>query len=142
MDHVPDTPAELIASGYKARKEHRPEQAKEIFSEAVRLSRTAADSALLASSLVALGQIERDLNHIDLALQHYWEAVDILRTSPHRLRLAHATRHLADIFRKLGSREDALACYAEALKSIANTRKPRLSTLPTPRLRTAQRRCW
>jgi tetratricopeptide (TPR) repeat protein len=113
---VPATAEELIASGYKARKEHRPEQAKEIFSDAVRLSRKAADSTLLASSLVGLGQTERDLNHTDLALQHYREAVGILRTSAHRLRFAHTIRHLADIFRKLGSRQDALACHTEALK--------------------------
>ena len=109
------TPEELILSGYKARKAGRPEQAKEIFSQAVRWSRQVADSALLASSLVGLGQIERDLNHTDVALRHYREAVDILRTSPHQLRFAHAIRHLADILRENGSPEDAVHCYVEAL---------------------------
>ena len=107
---------ELIASGYKARKGHRPEQAKEVFSEAVRLSRKTADALLLASSLTGLGQIERDLDHNDAAVQHYREAVGILKGEPDRLRFAHTIRHLADILREDGSPEEAAACYEEALK--------------------------
>lgn len=110
------TPEELIASGYKARKERHPNQAREIFSEAVRLSRKAADSSLLASSLVGLGQIERDLANLDVSLQHYREAVELLRTCPDRLRFAHTIRHLADILRENGSPEDASLRYEEALK--------------------------
>ena len=109
---------ELIASGYKARKGHRPEQAKEVFSEAVRLSRKTAAPLLLASSLTGLGQIERDLDHNDAAVQHYREAVGILKGEPpDRLRFAHTIRHLADILREDGSPEEAAACYEEALKA-------------------------
>ena len=107
---------ELIASGYEARKERRPEQAKEVFAEAVRLSRKAADPLLLASSLTGLGQIERDLDNNNAALQHYREAVEILKGEPSRLRFAHTIRHLADILREDGSPEEAAACYGEALK--------------------------
>ena len=67
---VPYPPEELIASGYKARKERHPEQATEIFSEAVQLSRKAADTSLLASSLVGLGQIECDPAKVDVSLQY------------------------------------------------------------------------
>jgi tetratricopeptide (TPR) repeat protein len=116
MPTVPYTPEELIASGYKLRKERRPEEAHEIFSEAVQLSRKAINPALLASSLVGLGQIERDLKNSDAALQHYREAVDILRSEPNRLRFAHAIRHLADILREDSSPKDAAVCYEEALK--------------------------
>ena len=107
---------ELIASGYKARKERRPEQAKEAFSEAVRLSREAAHPLLLANSLTGLGQIERDLDNKNAALQHYREAVGILKGEPNRLRFVHTIRHLADILREDGSPEEATACYEEALK--------------------------
>ena len=107
---------ELIASGYKGRKEGLPERAKEVFSEAVRLSRKAADRLLLASSLIGLGQIERDLDNKNAALQHYREAVGILKGEPNRLRFAHTIRHLADILREDGSPEEAAACYEEALE--------------------------
>jgi len=107
---------ELIASGYKARKERRTEQAKEIFSEAVRLSRNAADPLLLASALTGLGQIERDRDNNNAALQHYREAVGILKGEPNQLRFAHTTRHLADILREDGSAAEAAVCYEEALK--------------------------
>lgn len=107
---------ELIASGYKARKERLPEQAKAVFSEAVRLSRKAADPLLLASSLTGLGQIERDLDNNNAALQHYREAVSILKGEPNRLRFAHTIRHLADILREDGAPEEAAACYEEALE--------------------------
>ena len=118
---------ELIASGYKARKDRRIEQAKEIFSEAVRLSRNAADRLLLASSLTGLGQIERDLDSNSVALQHYREAVDILKNEPNRLRFAHSIRHLADILREEGSLAEAAACYEQALKVYReNTETPPL----------------
>jgi len=107
---------ELIASGYKARKERQPEQAKEIFSEAVRLSRNAADPLLLAGSLTGLGQIERDLDNNIAALQHYREAVGILKGESKRLRFAHTIRHLADILREGGSFAEAAGCYEEALR--------------------------
>ncbi|HKV78897.1 MAG TPA: tetratricopeptide repeat protein [Candidatus Sulfotelmatobacter sp.] len=99
-----------------ARQERRTERASQTFSEAVRLSRKAADPSLLASSLIGLGQTERDLNNNHAALQHYREAVDLLRTEPNRLRLAHTIRHLADILREDGSSKEATICYEEALK--------------------------
>ena len=107
---------DLIASGYEARKDRRPEQAKEIFREAVRLSRNSADPMLLASSLTGLGQIERDLDNNNAALEHYREAVGILKGEPNRLRFAHTIRHLADILREDGSAEEAAPCYEEALR--------------------------
>lgn len=110
------TPNELIASGYIARRERRLEQARELFTEAVRLSRKTADSSLLASSLIGLGQMERDLAHSDASVQHYREAVEQLRSCSDRLRLAHTIRHLADIFRENGCAEDASSRYEEALK--------------------------
>jgi tetratricopeptide (TPR) repeat protein len=106
---------ELIASGYEARKERRPEQAKEIFSKAVRLSRNAADPLLVASALTGLGQIERDLDNNNAALQHYREAVGILKGGPNRLRFADTIRHFAEL-REGGSAAEAAVCYEEEVK--------------------------
>lgn len=116
MVSVQQTPNELIPLGYQARREGRLAEAREIFSEAVRLSREAANPSALAASLTGLGQIERDLKNRSAALQHYREAVDIYRNGPDRQRFAHTIRHLGDILRGDGSIEEARPCYEEALK--------------------------
>src|ERR1051326_2074817 len=113
---MPNTPNDLIAAGYLARRQGRPQQAKEAFVESVGWCRGRTDQVLLlASALVGLGQVERDLKNERLALQHYQEAVEIYRNGPDRLRLAHTIRHVADILREAGSLEEARPHYEEAL---------------------------
>ena len=105
-----------MAAGYLARRQGRHRQAKEAFSESVRLCRGSSDRVLLlANSLVGLGQVERDLKNERLALHYYQEAVEIYRKAPDRLRLAHTVRHVADILREVGSLEQARRHYEEAL---------------------------
>src|SRR3974390_2787672 len=104
LRHSPD---ELIRMGYQARREGRLAEAKNIFSEAVRLCRETGDQSLLAASLAGLGQIERDLKNTPAAVQHYREAVDLYRSGTNPLRLAHTVRHLADILRAQGVVEEA-----------------------------------
>jgi len=112
----PDTPDELIRSGYQARRDKKTPQAKEIFSRAVALCREGSDPSALAASLAGLGQIERDLRNSRAATQYYGEAVELCRNLPDRLRLAHIVRHLADTLREDGSLEDARPHYEEALR--------------------------
>ena len=106
----------LIAHGYAARKEHRPEDAKRHFAEAIVLCQNTNDRGELARALAGLGQIERDLHDHASARRHYEESVDVYRTLDNPLALAHTVRHLADILREM--REPILAepCYAEALE--------------------------
>jgi len=106
--------------GYQARRDGRLTEAWEIFSESVALCRGADDQQLLASSLVGLGQIERDLGKSEAATQHYREAVDLYRCGDDRLRLAHTIRHLADILRGYGDIEPARSLYEEALSIYRN----------------------
>jgi len=108
-----DTDA-LIAQGYVARKEHRPEDAKQHFSEAIVLSQNTNDRSGLARALAGLGQIERDLHDLPGARRHYEESVAVYRTLDNPLALAHAVRHLADILREQAERTLAEPCYAEA----------------------------
>jgi len=110
-----NTPNALIKLGYEARREHRLEDARRLFAEAVELSRSAADQAVLARSLTGLGQIERDLNNKVQALEHYREAANIYRSLPDPLVFAHTIRHVGDILRNQGSFEQARPCYEEAL---------------------------
>jgi tetratricopeptide (TPR) repeat protein len=112
MSNTPDT---LIESGYEARGAGRLEDAKQLFAQAVELSRGSADMRLLARSLTGLGQIERDLKNSVQALQHYQEAASIHRGLPDPLRFAHTIRHVGDILRNEGSVAQARPCYEEAL---------------------------
>ena len=114
------TPEDLIRQGYQSRREGRLTEAREIFSESVGLCRGADDQQWLASSLVGLGQIERDLRNTEVALRHYREAVEIYRRGNHPLRLAHTIRHLADILRRDEVFESARPLYEEALNIYRN----------------------
>ena len=106
----------LISQGYAARKEHRPEDAKQHFAEAIALSKSTNDRAGLARALAGLGQIERDLRDGAGARLHYEQSVDVYRTLDNPLALAHTVRHLADILRGQGEYTLAEPCYAEALQ--------------------------
>jgi tetratricopeptide (TPR) repeat protein len=110
-----NTPDELVALGYQARREKRLQDAKNLFSESVALSRQTDDQPALASSLVGLGQIEHDLNNLRAAAQHYQEAVDIYRSESNPGKLAHTIRHVGDILREEGSLTASESCYEEAL---------------------------
>ena len=111
------TPDELIAMGYKARRESRLSEARQIFSDAVALCRKAADQPLLAASLAGLGQIERDSKNNAKALQHYEEAVAICRRGADSLWNVHTIRHLADILREEGDIQKARPLYEEVLET-------------------------
>jgi tetratricopeptide (TPR) repeat protein len=104
----------LLAQARQARFE-RPEDARRDLVRAVALARTADDSAKLAQSLTALGQIERDLHNQEEALRLYEEAAEIYRVLNDLLKLAHTLRHAGDILREMGRFAGAATAYSEAL---------------------------
>jgi tetratricopeptide (TPR) repeat protein len=110
-----DTPGTLIKLGYEARRTGSLVDANLLLAKAVEVSRGARNQALLARSLTALGQIERDLNNNLQALQHYKEAASIYRSLPDPLSFAHTIRHVGDILRNEGSEDQATPFYEEAL---------------------------
>jgi len=110
----------LFRSGYEARREHRINDAKAIYTEAVHQCRSSKDQPHLAQSLTRLGGIERDLGDIEASLKHYQDAVAIYRTLDAPLALAHTIRHVGDILRESGQLAPALPCYEEALRIYRN----------------------
>ncbi|HTR27299.1 MAG TPA: tetratricopeptide repeat protein [Terriglobales bacterium] len=110
----------LLTDAQHARRDGRPEQAKQVLLEAVALARKAGTRDQLARALTALGQIERDLGQLSQSCQLYQEAVSIYRTDGNGPRLAHAIRHLADIHRSAGTTDLAEPCYDEALRLYRN----------------------
>ena len=109
-------PDKLINQGYQARREHRLDDARLRFAEAVDLCRESGDHASLAQALTGLGQITKDLHQDGVALKHYEEAVALYRTLDRPLVLAHTVRHVADIL--LGQEKYLLAAnrYEESLQ--------------------------
>ena len=108
-------PDQLLLQAFQARREHRLADAKRDLVEAVTLCRNSGTRTDLAKALTALGQIERDLEHGDVALQHYEEALALYRAEGDVLRIAHTVRHIADIHRHNRHPELAEPCYHEAL---------------------------
>ena len=105
----------LLQQAAQARREHRSADAKRDLTEAVEALRAGGTQFELAGALKALGQIERDLQHSDVALKHYQEAVALYRTLDEPLHLAHTVRHVGDILLVEGHHAQAEPCYQEAL---------------------------
>jgi tetratricopeptide (TPR) repeat protein len=106
---------QLLQQAAQARKEHRSADAKRDLTEAVEACRAHGTQLELAGALKALGQIERDLQHNDVALKLYQEAAAIYRTAGDPLALAHTVRHVGDILLVEGRHALAEPCYQEAL---------------------------
>ncbi|MGA3210657.1 MAG: tetratricopeptide repeat protein [Terriglobales bacterium] len=105
----------LLKQAWQARREDRHVDAQRDLEQAVDICRRADDKMALAKTLTALGQVERDLQHNDVACGHYVEAAAIYRANGDALRLAHAIRHIGDIHRHEQRRAPAERCYREAL---------------------------
>ncbi len=105
---------ELMAAGYAARKQARPEDSRTFFLDAARLASEAGDQSGFAESLCGLAQAERDLGDAANALHHYADAVEIYRRLGPAIGLAYALRHEADVLRELEKTAAAQALYREA----------------------------
>jgi tetratricopeptide (TPR) repeat protein len=103
-----------LMQAYQARRENRLADARQIFVETVDLCRVSGGVAL-AKALTGLGQIERDVEHRDVARQCYEEALAIYRVEGNALKVAHTVRHLGDIHQEDGRLDLAEPCYHEAL---------------------------
>jgi tetratricopeptide (TPR) repeat protein len=108
---------QLLQQAFQARQEHRPNDAKRDLVEAVDLclKEMICPRVELARALTGLGQIERDLDHVEAALYHYEEALALYRAEGDVLRVAHTVRHIGDMHRHEGRLELAATCYREAL---------------------------
>jgi tetratricopeptide (TPR) repeat protein len=111
----PTTPAEWISNGYQARRDHRLDDARSCFSQALNLSGASGDKLQTAQAHSGLGQIERDRKNIGAALKHYQLAVELYRKQDNPLALAHTIRHVADILLGEKNLDQARHHYEEAL---------------------------
>ena len=106
----------LRQRAFAARREKRLADASKDLIEAVALCRQSGEEVDLATTLTALGQIERDLKNMEAARKNYEEAAAIYRAKKDVLRLAHTIRHLGDIHRHQKEGVIAEQHYREALQ--------------------------
>jgi tetratricopeptide (TPR) repeat protein len=119
----------LLWRAHQARRENRLADAQRDLAEAVTICRRQDEAADLAFALQRLGQVERDLRHLDAARAHYEEAAAIHRRRGSVLGLAHAVRHIGDIHQDAGRWDLAEPCYDEALALYRSSRSARRGDL-------------
>lgn len=112
---MPDTANDLLERALQARREDRLEDARRDLVKALEIFRSSGGESDSARTLKALGQIEREMGHADVALSLYEQAAAVYRAEGDALGLAHALRHAADIQQELGRDEAAEPLYREAL---------------------------
>ena len=100
---------------HQARRENRPNDARQDLIEAVALCRREGNGIELAGALADLGQIERDLHCNDAALKNYEEAAAIYCAAGDVLDWAHTVRHVGDILRNMGRKDLAEPYFRTAL---------------------------
>ena len=119
----------LLWHAGQARRENRLADARRDLLRAVDICRQAAVPGDLAFALKRLGQIERDLQNLDVARSYYEEAAAIYRQRGDALSLAHTVRHVGDIHQDAGRWDLAEPCYDEALRLYRSSKGTRRSDL-------------
>ena len=113
---TPRTPEWLREQGRIAKSEHRLEDSRNLFAEALTECLRGADRVLTAVLYEELAYVERNLLNLDAAQWHYREAGEIYRSLDNPLKTAHTIRHAADILREQERPDDAAQLYAESLE--------------------------
>jgi tetratricopeptide (TPR) repeat protein len=110
------TPETLLMQGRGAYKERRLKYARMLFRKALKESKAQVEPAFRAEAHIAIGKVERDLQHSDTAEVHYRKGAEILRGLDVPLKLAHTIRHVGDILLDQSKLDQAERCYREALE--------------------------
>jgi len=110
------TPQVLFEQGRKARREHRLEDARSSFRQALKESSSEDDPRLVAELHAELAYVERALHDVQAAQAHYRRATEMFRTLHDPYRTAHNMRHLADILRETGKPLEAAPFYSESIE--------------------------
>jgi tetratricopeptide (TPR) repeat protein len=105
----------LIQRGHAERRDERPEDARQSFSDAVAAARAAGNDTDLVLALKGLGQVERDLGDIERAIALYEEAAELCLANEDLGGLAHTLRHLGDLQQDAGAWTQADEYYQQAL---------------------------
>jgi tetratricopeptide (TPR) repeat protein len=109
-------PQILIEQGRKARLERRLEEARSLFSQALKECCVDDDPRLEAELHAELAYVDRALHDVQAAETNYRRATELFRTLRDPYRTAHNMRHLADILRETGRPLEAAPFYSESIE--------------------------
>jgi tetratricopeptide (TPR) repeat protein len=110
------TPKLFLEQGRVAKNERRPEDARDLFREALTECDGSDDGPLVATLYEELAYVERNLRDLESAERHYRKASELYRGLGNLLKTAYTIRHAADILREQNKRDESALLYAEALE--------------------------
>jgi tetratricopeptide (TPR) repeat protein len=113
---ISGTPESLLDYARVAKKEHRLEEAAELFRKALTECVPSDSPELCATLYEELAYVERNLRDLDTALKLYRQASRTYRSLGNPLKAAHTMRHAADILLEQKRQDEAAPLYAEALE--------------------------
>jgi tetratricopeptide (TPR) repeat protein len=107
---------ELLAEGYRARKENRLSASRAIFIDVVRKAAEEGDRPSLAEALGGLAEAEDGIGNSEAARHHYANAAVLYRQIGPPKMLACTLRHEADLWVRTNRPAEAEPLYLEAEK--------------------------
>jgi tetratricopeptide (TPR) repeat protein len=107
---------ELLAEGYRARRESRLAASRAIFIDVVRKAAEEGDRSSLAEALGGLAEAEDGIGNCEAARHHYANAAALYRQIGPPKMLACTLRHEADLWMQINRPEEAEPLYLEAEK--------------------------
>lgn len=110
------TPQTLIEQGRRARQQRRLDDARNLFTEALKVCCSDDDPRLEAELHSELAYVERALHNKQSAEADYRRAAELFRSLRDPYRTAHNMRHLADILRETGRSREAAPFYSESIE--------------------------
>jgi tetratricopeptide (TPR) repeat protein len=109
-------PESLLEHARIARKEHRLEEAAELFRKALTECVPSESPAQCALLYEELAYVERNLQDLNTSAKLYRQASRVYRDLGNPLKAGHTMRHAADILREQKRTDEAAPLYTEALE--------------------------
>ena len=109
----PHAAKSLLEQGRIAKREHRLEDARNLFQKALEEGDVLELRAALCEELA---YVERSLRHLETSKEHYLRSSEIYSTLANPLKTAHTMRHAADILREQRESEQADILYSKAIE--------------------------
>jgi tetratricopeptide (TPR) repeat protein len=113
---ISGSPESLLEHARIAKKEHRLEEAAELFRKALTECIPSDSPALCATLYEELAYVERNLQDLNTSLKLYRQASRVYRDLGNPLKAAHTMRHAADILREQKKPNEAAPLYSESLE--------------------------
>jgi tetratricopeptide (TPR) repeat protein len=109
-------PQTLLERGWQAERDLQPDEARDLFAQAVAEARWVAKPLLLVRALMALGETEHRLQHLARALDSYVEATSVCQKYGNLIGQAAAMLKAAGVLNEQKKPAEAEAAFAHSLE--------------------------